>query len=422
MTVLSDCIDLADVRVEVQKNYTENLWWPLAVRDSRLRMLIAGWSTRVSYAHIQHYRAVVARLDKMTWEGLAGCSDDEVRGVVAPLGLQEARLAYFRSLDTFLRGRHIEGYLSRSNADLIYEFAQCVNGAGYKVAQCAVLYAKGYHCGIVPVDSGMVSMLAPLFPTKLPSGALAHELLRRWLEQLISEADVEIRQIAAGAGFVLDDAVPPTWWVHLVLIYYKRLYWNRRRSIGPFRREPQPWVPACQDADTDLPGGTRVIVEGADGAGKTTLAHALERKGATLSHSAYEPGDDLTPRYLTRLGKLDGSAVFDRSFISEFVYGTARRGASRLSLPECDALMDAFADAGFVLIYLDEDESILRQRRSDTEGIADIIVGYRRFFEQSRSSLPIFRTVPSKLAPGYLVNLFAAARPHAASKAVGSMR
>jgi hypothetical protein len=61
-----------------------------------------------------------------------------------------------------------------------------VKGAGYKVAQCAILYAKGYHCGIFPVGSGMKDMLGPCIGFELPKGALAHNIMRKQIEHLLN--------------------------------------------------------------------------------------------------------------------------------------------------------------------------------------------------------------------------------------------
>jgi hypothetical protein len=112
--------------------------------------------------------------------------------------------------------------------DLIHLFAARVRGAGYKVAQCATLYARGYHCGIIPVDSGMVSRLAPFLGIRLRPGPGAHEQLRRQLETVADAMASQYKELAARLGYqvhIPEDA-NPTWFVHLVLIYFKRLYLN----------------------------------------------------------------------------------------------------------------------------------------------------------------------------------------------------
>ena len=37
-----------ELQEEVSKNFSNNLWWPSNVEDKRLRLIIAGLSTRVS--------------------------------------------------------------------------------------------------------------------------------------------------------------------------------------------------------------------------------------------------------------------------------------------------------------------------------------------------------------------------------------
>jgi hypothetical protein len=104
-----------------------------------------------------------------------------------------------------------------------------VHGAGYNTAQCAVLYGRGYHCGIIPVDSGMVSRLAPCLDITLAAGAIAYEQLRRLLQSCTTAQADGYRELAARLGYrihIPQNAVP-TWFVHLLLIYFKRLYLNR---------------------------------------------------------------------------------------------------------------------------------------------------------------------------------------------------
>jgi hypothetical protein len=118
--------------------------------------------------------------------------------------------------------------------------------AGYKVAQCAALYARGYHCGIIPVDSGMVTRLAPFLGTGLSPGPAAHEEFRQLLEARARAMSGEYRNLSARLGYQVRipcDA-DPTWFVHLVLIYFKRLYLNRP---GPRLCQRRPACPSFLD-------------------------------------------------------------------------------------------------------------------------------------------------------------------------------
>lgn len=220
-----------DVRAAVEANHDDNRWWPRSVSDWRVRMTVAGWSSRVSYAMIGTYSGVVARADALGWEGLTALDDRAATTLVRPLGLAASRVGYLRSLaglisqaeaaDTDLESMHA--------GDLVRLLAATVRGAGYKVAQCATLYARGYHCGIIPVDSGMVTRLAPFLGIELSPGPTAHEQLRHILEADTSAMAGEFRDLSARLGYqvAIPGDADPTWFVHLALIYFKRLYLNR---------------------------------------------------------------------------------------------------------------------------------------------------------------------------------------------------
>ncbi|WP_328437570.1 hypothetical protein OHA71_10615 [Streptomyces sp. NBC_00444] len=223
---------LPDVRREVEANHDDNRWWPTSITDTRMRMLAAGWSTRVSYRMIDAYASVVAAAEALGFDTLTAATDDELTALVAPIGLPTARVYYLRSLAELVRRWDkdaVDPTTEGMNADdLIATFAEQVHGASFKVAQCAVLYARGYHCGIIPVDSGMVTRLAPVLGITPPSGPVAHEDLRHRLEAAVRSRPDDFRALAD--LYDHDVTIPadtaPTWWVHLVLIYFKRLYLN----------------------------------------------------------------------------------------------------------------------------------------------------------------------------------------------------
>ena len=220
-----------DVRAAVEANHDDNRWWPLSVSDWRVRMTVAGWSTRVSYAMIDTYSGVVSQADALGWDRLAGLDDGEVTALVRPLGLAATRVRYLRSLAGFVAAADADGtdLADMQPADLVRMLAAGISGAGYKVAQCAALYARGYHCGIIPADSGMVTKLAPFLGIPLSAGPAAHEELRQLLEASTTAMAGRYRDLAARLGYrvTIPDEAPPTWLVHLVLIYFKRLYLNK---------------------------------------------------------------------------------------------------------------------------------------------------------------------------------------------------
>lgn len=236
-SLVSGAARLADVRAEVERNYDDNRWWPKGIGDWRLRLVIAGWSTRVSYSMIDTYRTVVSRAQSLSFRGLTELSDDRIRDLVRPIGLHEARIRYLRSVAQFASSRNAEVTQldTMTNDELVFTLARALHGASYKVAQCGALYIKGYHCGIMPVDSGMLTKVAPTLGLQLPNRPVAHEIMRRELEQHV-EAHAECyRKLAVDACYedlTLPMSSAPTWWVHLVLIYFKRLYCNRGRPFA----------------------------------------------------------------------------------------------------------------------------------------------------------------------------------------------
>lgn len=234
-----------DVQAAVEANHDDNRWWPDYVRDWRVRMAVAGWSSRVSYAMVGTYASVVARADTLGWGTLTELNDESLTRLVRPIGLPAARIRYLRSLTRFIDRAPSSGtdVVTAAPDDLIASFTAGVDGAGYNTAQCAVLYARGYHCGVIPVDSGMVTKLAPLIGITLASGAAGYEHLRQLLQPAVTAHADAYRDLASRLGYQVSippDAAP-TWFAHLVLIYFKRLYLNRPAPDLCPRR------PACPD-------------------------------------------------------------------------------------------------------------------------------------------------------------------------------
>lgn len=219
---------LPEVRLAVEANHDNNRWWPTSIADPRIRMVVAGWSTRISYSMIDTYARVVAEADALGFDKLVGLDDRELASLIRPLGLPVARIGYLRSLVDFVNHEQ-DGVLDTDPDLAIQKFAAQVHHASFKVAQCAVLYARGYHCGIIPVDSGMVIKLGPALGLTLPRGPVAHEALRRMLQYFVTDRSHEYRQLIEQNRYRINipGAAKPTWWMHLVLIYFKRLHLNR---------------------------------------------------------------------------------------------------------------------------------------------------------------------------------------------------
>lgn len=292
--ILTHASRLADVRAEVYANHDNNRWWPLEVRDWRLRILLAGWSTRVSYSMVASYASVVRRCNELGFDSIRDLSKESLAEVVKPLGLFNARWTYYESACSFVDQIGSKEALDQTNnADLIERFQSSVDGAGYKVAQCAVLYAKGYHSGIIPVDSGMVEMLAPCFGEPLPSGAVAHERIRIALEEFVRANEALCRELIFENGYdqlTIPDDSPPTWWAHLVLIYYKRLYWNKNKSDILIRKPNDADLPLNELPLATASAQTRgVILFGDDSVGINKVLELLTRSGYTNRVDLQEP-------------------------------------------------------------------------------------------------------------------------------------
>lgn len=238
-----------DVQAAVEANHDENRWWPGYVQDWRVRMAVAGWSSRVSYAMVGTYADVVARADTLGWGTLTTLDDESLTRLVRPIGLPSARIRYLRSLARFIDQTGGSGIdlAAAPPDDLIASLSAEVDGAGYNTAQCAVLYARGYHCGVIPVDSGMVTRLAPLLGITLTAGTPGYEHLRKLLQAAVTAHAGAYRDLADRLGYQLTipPCAPPTWFAHLVLIYFKRLYLNRPVAGLCARRPACPALFGC---------------------------------------------------------------------------------------------------------------------------------------------------------------------------------
>jgi hypothetical protein len=226
--IVQNIAALPEIRAAVEANHDNNRWWPTSIVDPRTRMLIAGWSTRISYSMIDTYARVVAKTDALGFEKLTALDDWELEYLVRPLGLPVARIGYLRSLASFI-ARWQGDIIDADTDSIIQRFAAQVHHASFNIAQCAVLNARGYHCGIIPVDSGMVTRLGPALGVTLPRSPAAHETLRILLQRCVSDRAQDYRQLIERNGYQISipAAAEPTWWMHLLLIYFKRLHLNR---------------------------------------------------------------------------------------------------------------------------------------------------------------------------------------------------
>lgn len=210
------------IQVEVEKNFEDNLWWPKSVQDRDMRLIIAGLSTRVSYRMINTYRRIINEIGSMTFHEFAKLDRDRMIDILKPLGLISIRLSYVESMIRFIKENpHID---ELSDAEFMSKVDQHVKGASYKVAQCALLYRRGYPNTIMPVDSGMKDVMLPCLGYPRQKTGYGHEIARNLLEKDIGEIDkgqfIEEHNLK-----IKGDQF--NWWAHLSLIYYKRAYCNK---------------------------------------------------------------------------------------------------------------------------------------------------------------------------------------------------
>lgn len=250
--ILTICSSDENVKAEVVKNHDNNLWWPMDITDKRMRLLIAGLSTRISYNMITTYQQVLTNLNKHSYEEIIIMDDECLAEIVSPLGLLNARMTYIKSMINFIENfyNELDKY---SNEKLIELISKNVHGASYKVAQCCVLYLRGYYCGVMPVDSGMKDILLPCIGFTKRNGSIAHEVLRKELEEIVKKLELEsiVNKNGYSELITIPKNTPFTWWSHLVLIYFKRFYCNKHKpDLCPLCKEYDLPCLCCKNRGT----------------------------------------------------------------------------------------------------------------------------------------------------------------------------
>jgi thymidylate kinase/endonuclease III len=400
------------VKEALLRSHDNNTWWPKHVKDWGTRMLIAGLSARISYRMVPIYREIIDKLDSHSWDSLATMPEEEMVEIIGRIGLHKTRIRFWRSLASFIDLLAEKGmdFRAVSNDELISLIQTNVEGASYKLAQCCVLYAKGYHCGVIPVDSGMKDMLGPCLGFPIPPGAYGHEAFRIQLEKLTSAIDC--RRIAFELGYGqldLPEHGPLTWWAHIVLISYKRFFCNNRKPEHcALRNSPSIGIGVGSACSKQRPeyGGTRaIIIEGVDKTGKTSLAHLIRQRGYQLHHFRYNEqrtGAEIRALYRDLFEtSRNRRIVLDRSFISEEVYGSVLRGESRLCRDDLRELLELLRELCTTIVYLHAPGSILRQRatqgssKDDAEllesTVPPLINKYEEILDRVQNYVPIRR-------------------------------
>lgn len=109
-----------------------------------------------------------------------------------------------------------------------------------------------------------------------------------------------------------------------------------------------------------------IIIEGLDGVGKTTLVDYFVKLGMKKYHFDYDKKNmDLFSKYIDVLKEDTDILVFDRSFISEMVYGPVMRHNCKLTFEQYIKLLEEYKKHNASIIYLTSPKEILLSRRSE---------------------------------------------------------
>jgi len=211
------------VQSEVSKNFENNLWWPNTIKDKDMRLIIAGLSTRVSYAMINTYIKVIKQLENLSFDEFSALSNEKKIDILKPLGLIKNRLGYVDSMSKLIK--ETANIDELSDNEFLEKVNKNVKGASYKVAQCCLLYRRGYPNDIMPVDSGMKDVMLPCLGYPKQKEGYGHELARKILEQDVSQIDKQQFIRNNNLEITVDEF---NWWAHLSLIYYKRAFCNKK--------------------------------------------------------------------------------------------------------------------------------------------------------------------------------------------------
>lgn len=155
-----------------------------------------------------------------------------------------------------------------------------------------------------------------------------------------------------------------------------------------------------------------LILEGVDGAGKSTLASELEKEGYKIVHRLYNPDyADFSQAYEDLLLEISEPTVLDRSFISEIVYGQVLRQHSRLSLEALSYLLKIASMKMGKVLYCYAPSEVIRSRLKEPDNehenvlrhLAQLIDAYKHLMKQISQQIPIIYIDTSLLSPAETV-------------------
>ncbi len=123
--IIDVCSKQESVKREVLLNHDNNLWWPINITDYRMRLIIAGLSTRISYNMIHTYIKVISRLSSYQYEDIANMDKEQLISIIQKLGLTNNRYKYVQSMVNFINSK--DEFFGRNQNDvLVSEIAKNV--------------------------------------------------------------------------------------------------------------------------------------------------------------------------------------------------------------------------------------------------------------------------------------------------------
>lgn len=111
------------------------------------------------------------------------------------------------------------------------------------------------------------------------------------------------------------------------------------------------------------------IIEGSDKAGKSTLAkHLTEVYNLECTHLSKPKTTDTFKEYSDMIDSIQGPMIYDRSYLSEYVYATLWRGGCKITTEQFRILDQKILDKanqlglGIVLVYASAPLEVIQER------------------------------------------------------------
>ena len=111
------------------------------------------------------------------------------------------------------------------------------------------------------------------------------------------------------------------------------------------------------------------IIEGSDKAGKSTLAkHLSEVYNLECTHLSKPKTTDTFKEYSDMIDDIEGPMIYDRSYLSEYVYATLWRGGCKITAEQFRFLDNKIIgkaselNLGIVLIYASAPLEVIQER------------------------------------------------------------